>query len=360
MLSIFQFKSSSLQSAFLLACPLLSLPVLGQDQHSYNDCHVHVVDFMQEGEGLKALLESMNNNNIHHAMITGVGVMKKWSKDEPQKPKYYLSDGAPVYWYSATDYSLLNEYKALPEESRKRLHPFITGFNPTDLHAAKKIEQKLNTDPHVWQGIGEIFTRHDDLSALTEGEVPRANHPALKKVYKIAGKHDLPVLLHSNLTSKRDKGWLYLEELEEALKSAPDTRFILAHAGTSGTLHRWQAHEDLHQLIDELLTKYDNLWIDLSWSVLDSYIAEHKTPKIKADTGKIKKGLVPEWIELLEKYPTRFMVGSDVLGKYKSQGKLLRKFDSLFTHLKPTTGQSIAEENFLSVLPQWRQEKLND
>ncbi|HAB05245.1 MAG TPA: 5-oxo-L-prolinase, partial [Alcanivorax sp.] len=40
--------------------------------------------------------------------------------------------------------------------------------------------------------------------------------------------------LHSNLTSLREETPIYLGELEEALKSNPDTRFVLAHAGTSG------------------------------------------------------------------------------------------------------------------------------
>ena len=344
-----------------LAAALMTLSTVSHaGNYSYNDCHVHVVNFMQQGEGLDALLKSMDENNINHAMITGIGVMKKWAETEPQKPKYYLSDAAPVYWYSGTDYRLLNEYKSLKEEDQKRLHPFITGFNPTDLNAAAQLEQMIKTDPKVWQGVGEVFTRHDDLSAITEGETPRANHQALKKLYKMAGKYDLPVLLHSNLTSKRDKGWLYLEELEDALESAPETRFILAHAGTSGTLHRWQTHEDLNKLIDKLLTKYDNLWIDMSWSVLEPYITESETPGIDVDRGKTRKGVSINWMHLLEKYPDRFMIGSDVVGKYKSQGKILHDFDELFDHLKPETVKKVAEENFLSILPKWRQEELKN
>ncbi|MFO7905657.1 MAG: hypothetical protein R6U98_23570 [Pirellulaceae bacterium] len=59
--------------------------------------------------------------------------------------------------------------------------------------------------PDLWQGIGEVFTRHGDITALTEGDIPRANNEALARVYRLAAEYDLPVVLHSNITSKREQ-----------------------------------------------------------------------------------------------------------------------------------------------------------
>lgn len=326
--------------------------------YKYTDAHVHVVNFMQEGEGLQELIESMDKHQIGHAMISGIGVKKKWSELEPEKPKYYLSDNSPLYWFSATDDRLIQQYLQLPPAQQKRLHPFFTGFNPTDLGAAAEIEMVLKAQPKTWQGIGEIFIRHDDLSAITEGEQPRTDHKALIKVYKLAARYDLPVMIHSNLTSKKNDDWLYLDELKNALESSPDTRFILAHAGTSGTLHRWQTHEDLHVLLAQLLREHDNLWIDLSWSVLDPYIVESNSPEPALEFEDTVKGINKDWIDLLNKFPDRFTIGSDVVGRYKSQGKFLRQFDRLLKQLKPATAQAIAVDNFLSLLPKWVDTKL--
>ncbi|CAM5551348.1 5-oxo-L-prolinase OS=Stutzerimonas stutzeri OX=316 GN=CXK95_16090 PE=4 SV=1 [Stutzerimonas stutzeri] len=88
----------------------------------------------------------------------------------------------------------------------------------------------LELHPGIWQGIGEIFTRHDDVTALTEGDTPRADNEALARVYHLAAEFDLPVLLHSNITSKRERNPLYLQELEEPLRNHPHTRFIWARA----------------------------------------------------------------------------------------------------------------------------------
>ena len=38
----------------------------------------------------------------------------------------------------------------------------------------------------------------------------------------------------------------------------------------------------------------------------------------------------------------------------------MHDFDELFDHLKPETVKKVAEENFLSILPKWRQEELKN
>ena len=169
------------------------------------DAHLHYVDFMQDSEGAQAMIAAMDEAGVERAWVFGLPVMKKWQAEAPRRPRYYLGDEAPLYYYSATDDIVAQAVLSLPEEQQARLQPFISGFNPTDMHAAEQVESLIERYPGLWQGIGEILTRHDQLTALTEGETPRANHPALMKVYAMAGRYDLPVLLHSNLTSLREE-----------------------------------------------------------------------------------------------------------------------------------------------------------
>ena len=75
---------------------------------------------------------------------------------------------------SATDVLVAAAVKQLPAEQRQRFHPFLSGFNPNDKNADAHIRRMLELDPGLWQGIGEVFTRHDDLTSLTEGDTPRA------------------------------------------------------------------------------------------------------------------------------------------------------------------------------------------
>lgn len=308
---------------------------------SYVDGHLHYVDFFQKSEGMQALLTAMDQGNISHAAIMGIPVAKKWQEDEPKKPRYYAGDDAALYWYSATDFYVLQAIQALKPEQRKRFFPFLSGFNSNDKNSAAHIRRVLELNPGFWQGIGEVFTRHDDVTALMLGDTPRANNDAMMKVYRVAAEYDLPVLLHSNITSKRERNPLYLEELEEALNKNPDVRFIWAHAGTSMALHRHQEALDfLLPLVQRLLAEHDNLYIDLSWTLLEPYLVDaHGKPQ-------------SAWLKVFEDYPSRFVLGSDVVGRFANLGETMRGFEPVLKALPAPVAQAIAEDNFLKLLPQ--------
>jgi len=304
-----------------------------------SDCNIHFVDFFQESEGMDTLFLSMNENNIGHAMICGTPLMKIWEEHAPKRPRYSQGDDARLYWYSATDVLVAREVLAQEESRRDRLHPFICGFNPSDRFAVAHVERMLDWYPGLWQGIGEVFTRHDELSALTYGQTARADNKAMHRIYDLAEKHDLPVLLHSNATSVFESKLIYVEELERVLKRHPGTRFIWAHAGTSMAINRRRHLDRLLPELERLLSEFENLWIDLSWSVLDEYLLlEDGSPN-------------PDWLALMEKHPDRFMIGSDALGKFESMGRKIAGFDPVLDALAPETADMIARANFLGVLP---------
>nr|WP_272888896.1 amidohydrolase family protein [Stutzerimonas stutzeri] len=318
-------------------------PVQARDYH-YSDAHLHFVDFFQESDGMDQLLKAMDKGDIDHLMISGIPVAKKWHENEPKRPRYYAGDDAAVYWYSATDVVVAAALKELDEEQRKRFHPFLSGFNPNDKNADAHIRRMLDMDPGLWQGLGEIFTRHDDVTALTQGDTPRANNEALTRVYHLAAEFDLPVMLHSNITSKRERNPLYLAELEEPLRNHPHTRFIWAHAGTSKELHRHQKKLDfLLSTVKRLLDDYPNLYVDLSWTMLRPYLLD--------STGAPD----PDWVALVERHPTRFMIGSDVVGRFEGLGEAMHTFDPFLDALPEAVARKVARDNFLAVLPRKRQ-----
>lgn len=325
--------------AVVLFSGMLCLSAQARD-YRYSDAHLHYVDFFQETEGMDALLKAMDEAGVEHSMISGVAVAKKWHEDEPKRPRYYAGDDAAAYWYSATDVYVAAALQQLDEAQRQRFHPFLTGFNPVDKNAVSHIERMLDLYPGLWQGIGEVFTRHDDLTALTSGDIPRANNEAMTRVYHLAAERDLPVLLHSNITSKRERNPLYLAELEEPLRNHPHTRFIWAHAGTSMEIHRHQTQMDfLLPTLTRLLEAYPNLYVDLSWSVLEPYLLDdHKRPR-KA------------WIELVRRFPERFMLGSDVVGRFGSVGEQMHGFKPFLDALPEDVARKVARDNFLAVLP---------
>ncbi|HLK57223.1 MAG TPA: amidohydrolase family protein [Chthonomonadaceae bacterium] len=319
----------------------LSLRLLAQQandpvpiRYRLSDCHFHFVDFLQKTDGIKAVLEAMNRAGVDHTMLCGMPLVKEWSVNEPVQPGYYLDDDARCYWYSATDVFVAREVQTLSPEDRARVHPFICGFNGADRNAVDHVQRMLDWYPGFWEGIGEVMARHDDLSALTYGYTSQANSVALDPVYKLAAAHDLPVFIHSNISSVWKRTPLYLNEMEQAVKKNPKTRFVWCHAGVSRRI-------DVPTLTTEIrrmLKTYHNLSIDLSWVVFDTYL--YKDNKVADD-----------WVSVIKAFPDRFMIGSDIVGHFATYAPTVQRYYALLDALKPETAQKVARDNFLAILP---------
>jgi predicted TIM-barrel fold metal-dependent hydrolase len=298
-----------------------------------SDAHCHVVDFIQGSEGLKSLIDHMDQAGVAHCQIMGLPVTKKWDRIDRTPPTYYLDNDSRVYFYGSTDVDVARAYQALPASKRSRLHPFLCGFNPTDQYAINHVRRMFDWFPDVWQGIGEIMLRHDDLTALTLGETATADHPALDPVYAFAARRNLPVQLHSNVGNKRLKEPVYLYEVENALAKHPATTIILAHAGVSRSFNIPTIAAD----IKGLMARHPNLWIDLSWVVYEECVAPG--------------GHVDErWVDLVEAFPWRVMIGTDMIGHWSDYATTIGKYDPFLAKLRPETAVGVASRNFLALV----------
>ena len=291
-------------------------PLMGS-KYKMIDAHLHVINFTQETPGAEALIHYMDLANVGRAVIFGLPVSKQWSSGEREAPDYYLANDAPCYYYSYTDVTVAEMVRSLPPEQQERLYPMICGFNPVDRYGLRHIERLYAQYPEVWSGIGEVLLRHDDLTAFTYGETARANHVALWPVYQFAADHDLPVLLHQNITSvtKSDHP-AYLWELEEAVAEFPRTRFIFAHCGMSRRVNV----PFYYQMVDRLLAQYPNLYVDYSWIIYDVVICPNGVPD-------------PDWLALTEKYSGRICLGSDLVTKFERMGPELQRYDVFLDQL---------------------------
>lgn len=315
------------------AAPSPSAPVAA-GARKLADAHFHLVDFLQRTDGIRAVLTAMDVAGVTDAMITGMPLVKKWSKEDVRQPLYYLEDESPVYWYSATDVLVAREVLSAPESERHRLHPFITGFNPTDRNAIDHVKRMVEWYPGVWQGIGEVITHHDELTGLTPGEVARPDNIALDPVFDYAADHDLPVSIHSNIGAVWIREPIFLPEVEAMLKKHPRTRFMWCHAGIGRRIMVPTLTTELRRL----LGSYPNLWVDVSWVVFENYIAPE---------GKLQS----DWVELVKAFPNRFMIGSDIVGHFGKYTGEIRKYDILLDALPDDVARRLARDNFMSVLP---------
>lgn len=304
------------------------------------DSHLHYLDFLEKSDGFPTLCKAMDMSGVSKAVIFGMGIAKQWDSSMPEAPSYYLSNDSRCYYYSATDYILAEELLASNNSIRERFYPFCCGFNGNDRFAADHLEQILNIYPKFWCGVGELMSRHDDLTALTYGEPPHADGDGFRGIYDVAAAKGLPVLLHHNITGQSTDKILYLDELKRALAHNRKCKIIWAHVGIS----RRVEVKKLTKIADELLQKNNNLWIDISWVVYDYYFLD-KFPNNFYDGDSLD-----DWVKLIEKHPDRFLLGTDKVGHFDTYPAEVVKYYQLLDKLKTKTAENICKNNVLSLV----------
>ena len=308
------------------------------------DSHLHFLDFTQDSDGFPSLVRAMDAAGVSESVIFGMPMAKKWDYLMKEKPAYYLSNDSRCYYYSATDHILANELLSAPEEIRKRFHPFCCGFDCTDKYAATQIERLLKMYPGFWCGIGELMSRHDDLTALTYGEGIHMDSPAFRMIYDLAADHGLPVLVHHNISPQNAIKPLYEEELIRALEHNRKCRIIWAHVGVSRRIEL----EELLIIAGQLLLDHPNLYVDISWIFFENYIRGEMMH------GNYEPEIFAEmWAALIEKYSDRFMIGSDKVGHWETYPDEIGKYYMLLDKLTPGTARKLCRENALSLIRKW-------
>jgi hypothetical protein len=159
--------------------------------------------------------------------------------------------------------------------------PYLTGAHRkdwfTDPNVLTAVEKGLASGQY--RGIGEFHLRH------VLG--PRRDNPVLLGLIELGIKYDVPLLIHTEASSEK-----YFEPL---CVKYPKARFLWAHAG--GLLNAAQ--------VGRLMDTCPNVWVEFSardpWRYIHSPITD--------ESGS----LLPGWIALIQKYPHRFMTGSDTV-----------------------------------------------
>ena len=318
----------------LIAVALWAMVLMSNVQaksYSYVDMHLHYLNFVQQTQGFEAMLAKMDEQGVTNSVVFGMPYNIVVNEQAVNNPNYYLSDDSKVFWYPLTDILVMDDYLKLSPDQQRRIYPFLGGANTGNKNSAREMERVLQMYPGKFKGIGELMFRHDFLTWKAAEPAPLPNSAAADAIFKLAAKYDLPVIIHHNMTSLRSQEPIYWPELETALANNRQTKVIWAHAGQSYYLHV----NNLTAILEKALAGNPNLYIDLSWVVLEQDVI--KTP----DSMK-------EWAKLLNQYPDRFMIGTDTVGSFENYN--IRKYDQLLDLLDETTAQKVARGNFLRLI----------
>ena len=215
----------------------------------------------------------------------------------------------------------------LAEGYANALHPDSSYVNPPGL-------EQLLAGRFV-RGLGEVICRHSPYQLGPAGgyasapanNVP-ADHPALVEAYRLAGRYGAPVNVHQE--------WFFADELERAVRAAPETTFVWAHTG-----HGPPA------VARGMLERNPNLLADLS----------ARTPWLGPGTVLLRpNGLLDgEWSALLHDFPDRFLIGLDLFAPahYRSAyvNQTVGYYRALLGQLDPPVADQVGYANALRIAP---------
>lgn len=314
----------------------------------FNDSHFHLTNYIQQGPTLAQFL-ALAGNRVGRVAVFGIPLQQQWSyrNDGDRAPTYYLGSDSPLYYYSFTDAVIATEYLALPPAARARFDPMITGFNPADMYAVDHIRRVLRTFPGVFTGIGEFSIHKEFVSSKVAGEVASLNDPALDRILDFCAQSGLLVLLHNDMdTPFATPGSppAYLAQMRALLLRHPHTTIIWAHTGMGRVVRPVSGHA---ALLASLLSdpRFSNLYFDLSWSEVAKYIvASPASVKITAD--------------LINRYPTRFLFGTDEVAPTNAQQyfSVYNRYAPLWRALTPEASRDVRLDNYLRLFDRARRQ----
>ena len=146
--------------------------------------------------------------------------------------------------------------------------------------------------------------------------------PVMRGVMRLAERHGVPVLVHCEVTR--------LRELEALLDAFPRVTVVWAHGGYTPLV-----------LARRALERHPNLVYELS---ARTWARHPRSPDytIFRDDARVW----PEWLALIEAFPTRFVVGTDASGRdAEDERRKIERVQLLLRQLTAETRAAVAEGN---------------
>jgi hypothetical protein len=304
----------------------------------FNDCHVHLTDYVQKGTDIHAFLRIMGNR-AGRAALFGIPLQQQWSYRVTgnNAPTYYLESDAPLYYYSFTDAVIANAFRSLTPAEQARFDPMITGFNPTDMYAVDHIRRVLLTYPGVFEGIGEFTIHKEFVSSKVAGDVASLLDPALDRILDFAGEVGLVVLIHNDMNvpfPNAGKPPAYLEQLASLFRRHPKTTIIWAHGGVGRVV---QPAEDHAAMLEWAFSdpRLAHLYIDISWSEVAKYLVDTPLGMRAAAAA-------------LERHPDRVLFGTDEVAPTDEASylRVYKQYEPLLALLSERTRMMLLKGNY--------------
>ncbi len=346
-----QTAGSHLTKAEQAASAKLALTVPIADE--FIDVHVHLIGGRSNNEDYRGAA----NEAIDH--MDRLGIRKAIILPPPQVINQDWYD-YPAFAHALRKYPDRFSFLGGGGKLNAKLHKYSDPSSVTEDVKRTFAGQAEQTIRDGAIGFGEIASLHISAVPGHPFEFVPADHPLLRVLADVAAKFNVPIDLHMDAADNEmpvpprfkdgDNPALLpptIEPLQRLLKYNPNAKIVWAHGG-SDPLGSMSA-----ALIGKLMDEHSNLYVSLR--VVGSAAPMHN--KLLGFGG-----IVPEWLNILNRHSDRFVIGSDsffVSPSLRDSGpgthfaqknvpklKATRHFLSL---LPPSVARKIAQDNAVRI-----------
>jgi predicted TIM-barrel fold metal-dependent hydrolase len=175
-----------------------------------------------------------------------------------------------------------------------------------------------------FEGIGEVHVNNwnSNIAGSPQYRWP-ADSPLLHRLLSLSATYEVPLSVHMDAEAES------VLQMERLLAANRDGTVLWAHTG----------HFAEPELLRRMLETHPNLYCELSYRISMSA----SRTAIPMDTnGRLKEN----WKELLEAFPDRFVVGTDLGGPSAAgYGSMIAFWRRILEQLSPQTAAKIAYQN---------------
>ena len=263
----------------------------------------------------------------------------------------------------------------------ERIHPSITGINLKDANSVALMMRLKLEYPNTFFIMGEITGNKEFVDKEYINYQPEIDEKSgIHDICEFAAKAHMPIVLHWDSSDAerciKDKvpgQGEYFDKICRLFEAHPNTEFVWAHIGGLGKYGPpGPEHEEK---IREILRKYPNVKLDLSWDVAaQNYSPNPQKPTIDDPERDAHYDLATDLAErdariqrladVINEFPDRFIMGSDALisrnsksisatyGLYANlgQGEDAIGRSGLFDRLRPETLRKVLSGNFETMM----------
>ena len=271
-----------------------------------HDAHFHPTSYSGRVNSLAHLIDYMDAAGTERTNLAGIPSQQR--NPRPDR-KYYANSEEDIY-YRDHDKPLMDQYRELTDEQKKRFDLSMTGFDVTDGKTiGDEMDSRLRTAPGAYAAVGEVTWKKEIVSGKNPRE-PNLESVDTLQLLEGAAQRGLPVILHCDRGTPEDKN-VYAQQVIKNIRSAVSTlrweqndilaqkgiqdapkvtpKFVWAHgAGISRFTAESVDHtRNLDALLSEADLK-DVLSLDLSWDFIGHDIMENLHDSLT------RRGIAPE------------------------------------------------------------------